>query len=581
MPGSETALEELTCRVLGHLVQEGVVAKIADDLYCGGNSPEELLTNWERVLQALQKCSLNLSATKTIIAPKQATILGWIWELGSIRASPHRIATLSKLSASKDPCVLTDSKPCVQAFEKLCRGEFSSSPRVSTFLSTASRFQVSIRHVSGLAILPSDYSSRNAPNCDNPACQICNFIHLQEECVVRHVTTADILNGTVKLPFTSRAAWLSNQTECSDLRRTVAHLRQGTRPSKKLTNIKDIKRYLNVASLANDGLLVVKRNLPFTPCRELIIVPRQVLDGLITSIHIKLDHPSCHQMKSILQRYFYALDMDKAIESVTSSCHQCVSLLKTPKVREEQNSADPPETIGSSFAADVLKRERQLVFVLRECVTSYTFTKLLDTERHHDLRDAIIQLLAEVHPLDGPFAVIRTDPASGFKTLVKDELLARQRITIELGRPKNVNKNPVAEKAIQELEDEILRSNPSSPVLTPLTLSLVTARLNTRIRNRGLSAREMWTQRDQFSNNQIPLTDQNLIIAQHEQRLKNHPHSEKTKCPSGKLPVCPDLEIGDIVYLRCDLNKTKSPDRYLVVAVDTHGAILVNSLDLN
>ncbi|CAC5413331.1 unnamed protein product [Mytilus coruscus] len=79
----------------------------------------------------------------------------------------------------------------------------------------------------------------------------------------------------------------------------------------------------------------------------------------------------------------------------------------------------------------------------------------------------------------------------------------------------------------------------------------------------------MWTQRDQFSNNQIPLTDQKLIIAQHEQRLKNHPHSEKAKCPAGKLPVCPDLEIGDIVYLKCDLNKTKSRDRYLVVAVDT------------
>ncbi|CAC5394087.1 unnamed protein product [Mytilus coruscus] len=579
MPGSETALEELTCRVLGHLVQEGIVAKIADDLNCGGNSPEELLTNWERVLQALQKCSLNLSATKTIIAPKQATILGWIWELGSIRACPHCIATLSSCQPpktvcalrsfvgaykvlsrviknssgllsllknavagceSKDTilrtdelnsaftsaqnalstnrlialprptdqlwivtdgalkkcglgatlymsrndklllagffsaklrqtqrqwlpceiealsiaafikhfspyiiqslstaCFLTDSKPCVQAFEKLCRGEFSSSPRVSTFLSTASRFQVSIRHVSGLAILPSDYSSRNAPDCDNPACQICNFIHLHEEYVVRHVTTADILNGTVKFSFTSRAAWLSNQTECSDLRRTDAHLRQGVRPSKKLTNIKDIKRYLNVASLANDGLLVVKRNLPFAPCRKLIILPRQALDGLITSTHIKLDHTSCHLMKSILQRYFYALDMDKAIESVTSSCHPCASLLKTPKVREEQNSADPPETIGSLFAADVLKRERQLVFVLRECVTSYTFTKLLDTERHHDLRDAIIQLLAEVQHLDGPFAVIRTDPASGFKTLVKDELLARQRITIELGRLKN------------------------------------------------------------------------------------------------------------------------------------------------
>lgn len=64
MPGSETALEELTCRVLGHLVQEGIVAKIADDLYCGGNTPEQLIHNWERVLDALQKSSLNLSASR-------------------------------------------------------------------------------------------------------------------------------------------------------------------------------------------------------------------------------------------------------------------------------------------------------------------------------------------------------------------------------------------------------------------------------------------------------------------------------------------------------------------------------------
>ena len=33
MPGSETALEELTCRVLGDLLEEGVVVKLADDLY--------------------------------------------------------------------------------------------------------------------------------------------------------------------------------------------------------------------------------------------------------------------------------------------------------------------------------------------------------------------------------------------------------------------------------------------------------------------------------------------------------------------------------------------------------------------
>ncbi|CAC5378809.1 unnamed protein product [Mytilus coruscus] len=63
MSGSETALEELMCRVLGDLVEEGVVAKIADDLYCGRNTQLELLQNWTRVLQALQKKSLNLSAS--------------------------------------------------------------------------------------------------------------------------------------------------------------------------------------------------------------------------------------------------------------------------------------------------------------------------------------------------------------------------------------------------------------------------------------------------------------------------------------------------------------------------------------
>lgn len=127
-------------------------------------------------------------------------------------------------------CILTGSKPCVQAYEKLCRGEFSAIPRVSTFLSTASRFQVSIRHISGQAILPSDFTSRNAPDCDNPTCQICTFINQQEDSVVRHITTKDILDGTSKLPFTSRAVWLSTQSECSDFRRTAAHLRQSTRP---------------------------------------------------------------------------------------------------------------------------------------------------------------------------------------------------------------------------------------------------------------------------------------------------------------------------------------------------------------
>ena len=47
------------------------------------------------ILQALHKCNLHLSAHKTIISPKTTTILGWIWNAGSLSASPHRLNTLT------------------------------------------------------------------------------------------------------------------------------------------------------------------------------------------------------------------------------------------------------------------------------------------------------------------------------------------------------------------------------------------------------------------------------------------------------------------------------------------------------
>jgi hypothetical protein len=70
MPGSETCLEELMFRVLGDLIQEDCcVAKIADDLYIGGNTPSEVLHHRRRVLSLLKKNNLRLSASKTIICP--------------------------------------------------------------------------------------------------------------------------------------------------------------------------------------------------------------------------------------------------------------------------------------------------------------------------------------------------------------------------------------------------------------------------------------------------------------------------------------------------------------------------------
>jgi hypothetical protein len=472
------------------------------------------------------------------------------------------------IQSKHNACILTDSKPCVQAFEKLCRGEFSTSPRVSTFLSTVSRYQASVRHLSGLANVPSDFASRNAPECDNLNCQVCSFVRQTEDSVVRQVTAQEVISGKVKIPFANRTAWGNIQADCSDLRRTRAHLLQGTRPSKKLTNIKDVKRYLNVATIAKDGLLVVQQSQPLAPVRERIIIPRDVVSGLLTALHLQLDHPSVHQLKQVTHRYFYALDLDKYIEHACNNCSQCAALRNAPHVVVEQTSSHSPSKIGVSFAADIIKRERQLILVLRETVTSFTVTCLVENERRETLRDALIHLCIELRPLDGPLSVIRTDPAPGFKALVNDELLHRHRINVEVGRVKNINKNPVAEKAVRELEDELLRQDPSGGFVSPLSLSIATSSLNSRIRSQGLSARELWTQRDQFTNDQLPISDWDVIRKQHNQRSLNHPHSEKAKTPSGKVaPDCP-VNVGDLVYLYCDRNKTCARDRYLVVQVE-------------
>ncbi|XP_063966698.1 uncharacterized protein LOC135156869 [Lytechinus pictus] len=157
----------------------------------------------------------------------------------------------------------------------------------------------------------------------------------------------------------------------------------------------------------------------------------------------------------------------------------------------------------------------------------------------------------------------------GFSALQHDESLRSQGITLEIGRAKNINKNPVAEKAVRELEDELLRDDPRGGPVTPLALALATARLNSRIRGVGLSARELWTQRDQFTSEQIPLRDMDVITNQHEKRLSNHGPSMESKAPKRLSSMGESLvHVGDLVYLRSDRTKTQARPRYLVCSVD-------------
>ena len=120
------------------------------------------------------------------------------------------------------------------------------------------------------------------------------------------------------MPFLNHAAWKAAQQEDATLRRTYAHLSKGTRPGKKERNMRDLRRYLQVTSIDNDGLIIVKKSDPFLSDRRLTVIPTQLLPGLVTALHIQLGHPTIHQLLKVFNRYFYGINSSSEVSNVVN-----------------------------------------------------------------------------------------------------------------------------------------------------------------------------------------------------------------------------------------------------------------------
>ena len=286
--------------------------------------------------------------------------------------------------------VLTDNRPCVQAWCKMRRGEFSTSARVATFMSSLSEYNIEVQHISGVFNLPSDFLSRNPLSCDSHSCQLCKFITDTENSVVRSVAVHDVLSGHTSVPFSNRTAWKNLQMECPDLRRVHAHLTNGTRPTMKNNKVGAVKKFLRNVTVARDGLLVVKQSQPFLPQSELIVIPLRLLHGLITSLHIILSHPTAHQLTNVFNRCYYSLNVNDCVTSVVKSCSQCQALETVPKELIQQTSSAPPTVPLLVYAADVLRRCKQFIFALRDTFSSFTVANIYENEDHNTLRTALI-----------------------------------------------------------------------------------------------------------------------------------------------------------------------------------------------
>ena len=462
--------------------------------------------------------------------------------------------------------VLTDSKPCVQAYAKLAQGQFSTSARVATFLSSLSRFRVTLQHIPGTQNLAADFLSRNSLDCEECECQICRFIQEQDVATVNAVSVTDILERRSPMPYLSPHAWKQVQQDCGDLRRVYAHLANGSRPQKRPASHRsrkesDLRKYLGIVTIGRDGLLVVKKNVPFAPNTQLIVVPRRILPGLLTALHLRLGHPSTHQLRKVFDRYYYALGLESSVKSVFQSCDHCVSLSTLPADLPTYTTSDPPTSPGAGFACDVMRRACQFVFVTRDVFSSYTTATLIPREDRDSFRNAILETTSDLRLESG--AVIRVDAASALRGLISDRVLERHGLRLEIGRVKNVNKNPIAEKAIQELGVEIKKRHPDGAAITKTDLLQAVYQLNMRQRNRGMSAREIVFQRDAVTGSQLKLNDIELARAQYEIRADSHKASAKSKFPGAQYPR-EIYKTGDLVYVKSDGNKHAFRNRYII-----------------
>ena len=312
----------------------------------------------------------------------------------------------------------------------------------------------------------------------------------------------------------------------------------------------------------NDGLCTVSHTDPAGNETRAISVPYNFFPGLIQSLHIKMKHPSKAQMIRLVSRYFYCSGHTRIINEITANCDLCKALKDLPKELFSE-STTPNPVFGKNFSADIIKKDCQLIFICREKLSQFTCSRFIPDETADSIRDAIVATVLEFMPEEG--ATVQVDCAPGLQTLAAEakidgSILKKLGILIELGRTLNTNKNPIAENCIKEFHKERLRLNIPSGRLSEINRAIITKNMNSRIRDRGYTPKEMAFNRDQISNKLKPMSDEDLSNEQVKLRENRHPTTEATTSP---------INIGEDVYLKKDKSKLKARDPYKVTKLFT------------
>ena len=216
----------------------------------------------------------------------------------------------------------------------------------------------------------------------------------------------------------------------------------------------------------------------------------------------------------------------------------------------EQSTSVPTKCPCAVFAADAMCREKQKILVLCDTFSSFTVSSIIADEQHQTMFSVLISSASLLRPDPQTKIIIIVDNAPGFFALRNDFVLEQSLIELDFGRVHNKNKNPVADKGIRELNSEVLHLLPEGGPIPPSTLALATSQLNARIRNRGISAWEILFQRDQYTGDQLDISDLSLAESQVTHRLNNQRHSAKPKSRGGPPAQKAEISVGYLMYIK-------------------------------
>ena len=121
----------------------------------------------------------------------------------------------------------------------------------------------------------------------------------------------------------------------------------------------------------------------------------------------------------------------------------------------------------------------------------------------------------------------------------------------------------MAEKAIAELHEEILRQAPNGGLISTVTEPLPSQHLDSRLASCG--HREI---------SSLIINFPKVIQEQHLQRKQNHSYSEKSKNRNRNGSASSTINVGDLVYLVAERDKTQPRSRYLVISVENPWCVI-------